>query len=295
MRSTGITLAAVAIMLGVVGCGTAPDTPPGSSEPRELTAAERDLLDEAEQTLTYRCMRQAGFEMYDAAPPEPAADLPFGNDDVSYARANGLGLGEVDLEQYRNQHPNMRYLKSLTPKRRDAYGTALNGEPGTDDVTVKLASGFAIRQSPDGCTAKAQTDLYGSFERWFRVRTQIENLPSQFMSNVFADRAYRLALANWSRCMARHGKRAEDPAALRERFTRLNQQDVVGGSRPSAAEIAAAVTEAGCARKSGLVRIGNDLQRRYSKQTWAAHRELVLDYQEMSVAALAKANEIAGG
>lgn len=239
-------------------------------------------------------MRDAGFEIFETKPPEEAKDLPFGNDDLSYAREHGLGLGIVNVDEYKKRSPNRRYLNSLTPESREPYSEALHGKDGENTVSVKLPSGWKIEHSRDGCQARAQAQLYGDFERWFVVQTKVENLSSEFMREVFEDPAYLEATAEWSSCMRDHGHKFENPSALRNHFRGVNQRDRSGRTESSESELDAAIAEVECVRRTDLVSLGEKLKRRYSERTYEANRKLVLDYQRISVAALTEAKAAVG-
>lgn len=284
MKRTGkltTALAAAALLAGATGCGvTNAEPPPG----RALTSEERALLGDAEQILVQRCMSEAGFRVYITDPPPQPSDLPYGNDSVAFARKHGLGLGAVNLDSYRENHPNTRYLERLSPKARKAYGEALHGRPGTRELTIKLPTGYTVQQNATGCTAQAQGQLYGGFERWFNVNTYVENLSPLYERRIQRDNGFLDALAGWQRCMRERGHTAASPYELRAQFTEREHG--------RADEVEAAVDEAGCATKTRLVRIGERLEQTSRTQVYQEHRELIEDYQALSVAALERARTI---
>ncbi|GAB3422340.1 hypothetical protein [Flindersiella endophytica] len=285
MKRTGklTTALAAAVVLagGVTGCGvTNAEPPPG----RALTSKERALLSDAEQILVQRCMSEAGFRVYLTDPPPQPSDLPYGNESVAFARKHGLGLGTVDLDSYRANHPNTLYLQRLSPKAQQAYGEALHGRRGTRELTIKLPTGYTVQQNPGGCTAQAQGQLYGGFERWFNVSTYVENLSPLYARKLEADQRFRKALNGWQRCMRERGHDAGSPDELRAQFTERK--------RAKADEIEAAAAEAECATKTRLVRIGEDLEQTYRRQVYQEHRDLIADYQALSVSALERARTI---
>lgn len=117
----------------------------------------------------------------------PARDLPFGNDSTAFAREHGLGFGTVNLAAFRA-------------------------------VTVTLPSGFQLSASTKGCNAEAADLLYGDFASWFRTRSLVEHLPSQYHAKIRADPRCKAALAGWASCMRKRGHDVRDPAELRRDF-----------------------------------------------------------------------------
>lgn len=267
----------------VTGCGvTNAEPPPG----RALTSKERALLSDAEQILVQRCMNEAGWKIFLTDPPPQPSDLPYGNASVAFARKHGLGLGTVDLDSYRANSPNGRYVQGLAPKARQAYSEALDGAPNAKVLSIKLPTGYTIEQNPTGCTAKAQDTLYGGFEHWFKVNTFVENLDPLYLRKVNEDKRLVGALSAWRTCMRERGYAADSPGKLRAQFTERRQ--------PRSVEVEAAVAEARCTTKTRLARIGNDLEQSYRKQVYQENRELITDYQALSVAALQRARTITG-
>jgi hypothetical protein len=284
MKPTGkltTAVAAVALLFGVAGCATTSAQPVTG---RALTSKERALLDDAEQLLMQRCMRDAGFEVFITEPPPQPSDLPYGNDDVAFAREHGLGLGAVDLDSYRANHPNTRYVQALPAKRKQQYGEALHGGPGARELMITLPTGYTVQQNPTGCTAQAQGTLYGGFEHWFQVNTFVENLSPLYQRKVDTDKRFLNALAGWRSCMRERGYTAESPGALRARFTERQHA--------KADERKAAVAEAECATKTRLVRIGEQLEETYRAEVYQEHRDLIADYQALSVSALQRARTL---
>jgi hypothetical protein len=284
MKRTGkltTALAAMALLAGATGCGvTNAEPPPG----RALTSKERALLSDAEQILVQRCMSEAGFKVYITDPPPQPSDLPYGNDSVAFARKNGLGLGAVDLDSYREKHPNTRYVQGLSPKAQKAYGEALHGRSSARELTIKLPTGYVVQQNPTGCTAQAQGQLYGGFEHWFNVRTYVENLSPLYERKIQKDKGFLTALARWESCMRGRGHTAGSPDELRASFTERKHS--------RAEKVDAAVAEAECATKTRLVRIGERLEQTNRTQVYQEHRKLIADYQALSVAALERARAI---
>jgi hypothetical protein len=279
--------AALVLTVGLlVGCASEPapmaaPEPTRTVVPRPLTTAERAELADAEAELTRRCMEREGFQLHLTKPPAGPPALPYGNDDLRFARCSGLGLPTVDTGKLREADPNIRYVASLPAERQRAYGRALNGDP-QQAMSAQLPDGSTDNMSRIGCSASAQSELYGDGERWFRVGAIVNYLPAEYLPKVGADRRFRTALAAWTACMRRAGHPVSGPDQLRAGFPAFR-------AVPSAEEIAAAIDEATCSRTSQLTATGLRLEREHQAMVYRAHRDLVLEYQTLSVAALARA------
>lgn len=284
MRLAKASMVIPALVVCLVGCAGAAgqSTPEPEPEPRALTKHERNVIDEAEGVLTQRCMERRGYRIFLTEPPEPAADLPYGNDDVEFAHQHGLGLGETLTTEERKSTLNGRYFTSLSEDQKNGYLEALNGS--TDhEVSVRLSSGQTVAASTESCTAEAQRELYGDFADWFRTSSRVGNLPQRYMPKVAKDPRYRRAEKAWATCMRNRDHKVARPAELRAKWTR---------SPDRRAERAAAVDEARCGRKSDLPDIGQQVERKYRERTHDAHRRLIRHYQVLSVAALQRARDV---
>ncbi|GLH96347.1 hypothetical protein Pa4123_16210 [Phytohabitans aurantiacus] len=277
---------AAALMLMGTGCGGSGDAPPDGG--RALTGAERKQISQAQTRLIAECMRRQGFEYFEVAEEAPQPpEFPYGNDDPAWAAAHGFGVAYAlrAVAAARAKDPNHTYVTELPAQRRDAYLAALDGDR-RDPVTVRLPDGKALHQSGQGCTAQAQRRLYGDLADWVRARAMVDRLPSEYTRQVTADPGYRTALRAWSGCMAARGYAAADPAQLRT----LVAPATTG--TPSDAEVRAAVAEAECAARTATVRTARELQRAHAERTYANHREVIAEYQKLSVHALNVALEI---
>lgn len=279
----GVPLAVLALIVSTAGCTgeTRPVAHNTENEARALTQEERATIDKAEGVLTQRCMVREGFKIFLTEPREQSKDLPYGNDDVQFARTHGLGLGAPVTSEAKHDTPNGRYFTALSDAEQTAYLEALNGDT-EHEVTVAV-DGQQVSASTRGCTAEAQDELYGSFTDWFRVSLRVQALTQLAGKNVAEDTDFLAARGAWARCMKQRGHMASSPAALREEFTQ---------SRRPRKETKAAVDEARCARQTKLTATGQRLEGKYSKYLYGTHRQLVTTYQTMSVTALQRALEI---
>lgn len=274
---------AAMLVLALVGCSMKSGAPP-RVEGRALTPEERSVLDRAEAELTAECMRRTGFEFFAATPPAPAREFPYGIDDRNWAKVHGFGLAESKVASDRliATDPNRRHFFSLSSKRRDEYLLALDGGR-RDPVTVRLPDGSVLSASTRGCTAEAESRLYGDFSRWFRTEAQIERFPAEYRALVRKDAAYLAAVGAWAACIHDKGYGAANPDQLRT----LVLEPLGEGWRVED-EIPAAVAEAECSDATRLVEIAEQVERAQAEKVYAAHREVIAEYQELSVAALGR-------
>ncbi|MFG1603219.1 hypothetical protein [Actinoplanes sp. NPDC049265] len=232
-------------------------------------------------------MRRQGFAYTVVEPAPDPGDFPYGNDDALFAARHGFGIAYAKeaVDATRERDPNRRYLAGLSAERREAYGVALDGDRA-DPVRVVLPDGAALHQSGRGCTSDAQRRLYGDLAAWLRTRTLVERLALDAGPGVAADPRYRAALATWAACMSRRGYRVTDPQHLRE----LVPPATHGG--PGAAEIRAATAEAGCASGARLVTTAGEVERSLADRAYIENREVIEEYQRLSVRALTVAQLI---
>ncbi|UYM07643.1 hypothetical protein [Solicola gregarius] len=273
-----LLIALLAIVVTIAGCGAPRESADGAPEGRTLTKAERAQISRAEGILTQRCMKQHGFRIFLTAPPKPPADLPYGNDDVDYARTHGLARGE-QVDPSRDGNANGRYFHGLSDTRSRQYLVALNGDVA-HEVSVRIG-GTEVSASTRGCTSAAQRALYGDFGRWFRTSTRVENLGGQYRRAVGMNPQYRKVERAWRICMRHRGYETKNPSELRLEF-----------KGTTADERRTAIAEARCAEATGLTRIGTRLEEHYQHKVYADNTAYVRAYQQMSVRALRKAKRI---
>ncbi|MER5216676.1 hypothetical protein ABT063_40635 [Streptomyces sp. NPDC002838] len=287
-----LALAAVTVGGCSVGGGaeTSLDVPAPVSTHSPVSTAERSLLYDAEQTLIRRCMSRHGFTVR-KVPEHPLPehrDFPYVVDDVAWAREHGYGS---DLERraraLRDTDPNRRYAESLGAERRAAAMDALHGRK-RNALTVTLPSGAEVGRSDEGCTAEAETELYGDLAAWFRAEAVTQAVSGLRRSQVTADPAYTGAVRAWSACMHGRGLPHPDPAAARARFL-----DTPGKGTPTE-ERRTAVAEAECALSSGLSDTVGRLTSRYGDALKAEHHSVFRERDRLRRAALPRARAIAG-
>ncbi|QMV24002.1 hypothetical protein GQS52_21915 [Streptomyces sp. SCUT-3] len=254
--------------------------------PRPLTAREKSLLYDAEQTLVQQCMREAGFRLW-KTPENPLPehrDFPYAVDDADWAREHGYGSGlRQRVERLRAEDPNRRYLQGLSPQRRQAAVTALNGTDPQDGPHATLPMGAQVSRSSEGCTSAAQRELYGDLDAWFTAQMITDTLPSIRRARVLDDAAYTTAVGKWSSCMRRRGHDHADPGEARAAFAEPH------GTAPSRREVRTAVDEAECAADSGLAATARRLDRHHGRRLDEQYRGEIRDRTRLERAALPRA------
>lgn len=278
----GGRLVAIALVALLGGCAAADADRPSDSL-SAIDAQERRLLDRAEMLLMADCMSRAGFEVIVTDPrdhPQQPLQFPYGIDDVAAARAQGFGLDTGAVDEARRTNPNQRYFDRLSPERQAAYQAALTGRR-RDPVTVELAGGYTVTAGSDGCSAEAIERLYGDFARWFRARTVVDNLASEYQADVYDDPRFVEAVSAWADCMRGRGYDVADPGALRERYA--------GGTD----ELPAAVAEAECSIQTRMVAIALELERDHAAEVRSVREEVITEYLTLATAALPLATTVA--
>ena len=264
-------------------------TAPSPARSTALTATEKSLLYDAEQTLIQRCMRQQGFRVWKVPehPVPEARNFPYVVNDAAWAKNHGYG-SELDrrARALRTSDPNRRYARSLTPRRHKAALTALHGKNG-HELKVQLLSGVEVTRSSDGCAAQAQIELYGDLAAWFRVEALSQELSSMRYRQVVSDPAFLARNRTWSACMLRKGFRYADPGAARDDFLNPSRQ------KSWQSEKRTALTEAHCATRSGLSATADQLSHGYGAALRSKYPDVFRDRTRMQIAALPRARSIA--
>jgi hypothetical protein len=233
-----------------------PHPSPVRSGETAVSATDANLLIEAEQALIHDCMRRHGFKYWPlpASQAYPVVRFPYVITSVSWARSHGfhdsLGLPV-------NSGPNQRYYGKLSDSEQSAYSNALVGRADAPSVTTPLPTGGIDGHSADGCQASADTELYGSYQAWFKASTVAYDLPVLWQSMVLGSPQYISAVSVWSACMREKGYRYSNPAEA------ASASGAQASPHPQPAEIAAAVAEVQCAYSTGLIRTANRLDREF--------------------------------
>ncbi|GGZ13264.1 hypothetical protein CP967_13455 [Streptomyces nitrosporeus] len=324
VRVSAVVLAVTGALAGcTTGTGGGGDRPGGPSRQndavaaagtpvdrgRELTGAERVLVERAEQMLVKECMAAEGFR-YWVGPLPTADDLEGGGyvlTDAGWAKRHGYGsrLRERAQEAQRTDR-NHAYVNGLTGGERARYGTVLEGTPAGGTVTAPLPGGGSVRTPRESCLAEAGRQLYGDFETWFRAEKTAMNLTPLYVPALVADERFVRAVQDWSACMRKKGHDYASPAEIREERAAsaagaAEAEPGAAEAEPGAAEAEAyaaevelAVAEATCAGATPLAATARALQTEYRDEKLQPYAEDIAAYRRMSLAALARAEKITG-
>lgn len=258
---------------------------------REVSAMEEDTLNQAEQVLISRCMREQGF-IFVPDLVRSAADRKFQYvvDDVDWAAQYGYGsnVGRAAVEA-KQADPNWRYFQALPPDQQRAALSALNGERPVG-LAVQIPGLGTIEASDQGCRAEAQEYLYGDLPTWFQVRTLVSNLRGLYIPNIVQDQRFTEAVADWAHCMRAAGHPYQSPDQIREELEEHTKDRAPTEAR--SLEIELAVAEATCARRTALATIATELDRYYGDQIRAQYRWEVETKRRLQIGALPRAKEV---
>lgn len=290
--ATGCTAAATA---DPAGSGRSHRAAERGGQGRELTDAEHILVQRAEQMLVKKCMEKAGFKYW--VGPLPAVDDLKGNGyvltDVDWAKRHGYGsrLQEKIQDAQRND-PNHAYANALAQKERARYDETLEGGPWSGMLTTELPGGGTIQTPRDSCQVDAKDQLYGDFETWFRVEKTATNLTPLYVSALLKDKRFVSALKEWSACMREAGHDYADPSEIRAQLPELTSG--LSSEKAYATEVELSVAEATCAVKTPLANTAHELENEYREKELQQYGNEVAAYERMSLAALARAEDITG-
>ncbi|MFF0108055.1 hypothetical protein [Streptomyces hirsutus] len=261
MRRALVSLCAVVTVVAAVttGCGDGGD---GRAQqdprprPRALTWQQELRVADAQQRLTKQCMNRQDFTYWEdrGLTLRESRPVRYVQDDVAWARTYGYG-GRIEAKslRVRESNPNGTYRRNLSPSRRIAFDTALDGGDGARMLTAPLPGGGETRKRVGGCTEEAERALYGDPAEWYRTGKIATGLNALYGNELMKDRHLTAAVRAWSRCMKRAGRPYEDPQAARE-AVRANAVRL-GADRAGeafAAERKTAVADATCARETSL-------------------------------------------
>ncbi|MGW4026489.1 hypothetical protein ACWEEL_34820, partial [Streptomyces sp. NPDC005009] len=100
------------------------------------------------------------------------------------------------------------------------------------------------------------------------------------------------ALASWSACMRRSGHTYADPSEIRRKLPEITEN--LSADKAYTVEVELATTEATCATTTPLSDIAQTLEDEYRAPVLQRYGDDIADYRHMSLAALARAEEITG-
>lgn len=261
-HKAAVAVAVIATTVGAIGLThTRSSTVP--QRPHALSEEEKDLLHEAEETLTRSCMAGKGFKTW-VVPRRPVPDdreFPYVVDDVEWASRHGYGSDILARRaEVRGSDPNRQYFAGLTPAERQRALDTLHGERTGKRVSVRPPNGMTVSRAAGGCAADAQKELYGDLETWFRVLTVTDALETLRSSMTTGDAEFAGLVKDWSACMRVRGLPYKTPQEARAEFLNPDHR------RSRKDEIRVAVIEARCAASSGLSRTAHRLDAQHDKR-----------------------------
>ncbi|MFF3932481.1 hypothetical protein [Streptomyces hirsutus] len=261
MRRALVSLCVVVAVV-TTGCGDGGDGGDGRAQqdprprPRALTWQQELRVADAQQRLTKQCMNRQGFTYWEdrGLTLRESRPVRYVQDDVAWARTYGYG-GRIEVKslRVREGNPNGTYRRNLSPSRRIAFDTALDGGGSARMLMASLPGGGETRKRVGGCTEEAERALYGDPAEWYRTGKIATGLNALYGKELMEDRHLTAAVRAWFRCMKRAGRPYEDPQAARE-AVRANAVRL-GADRAGeafAAERKTAVADATCARETSL-------------------------------------------
>ncbi|WP_229919868.1 hypothetical protein [Streptomyces minutiscleroticus] len=201
-------------------------------------------------------MNRKGFSYWEdrTLTLQESRPVRYVQDDVAWARTYGYG-GRIDAKGARlhEHNPNTTYRRSLSPSRRTAFDTALDGGDNARMLTASLPNGKEIQKIIGGCTEEAERTLYGDPAVWFRTSKTATGLNLLYGAKLMTDRELTAATKAWSRCMKQAGQHYKDPQAARDAIrARTSQLGAARADEAFTVERKTAVADATCARKTSL-------------------------------------------
>jgi hypothetical protein len=260
--------------VGPAGTGTGRTTGVGRGaaeirlplDPYVLSPHEMRTIGRAHGALVRACMARFGFHL--PAPADPVNGMRF----ARHERRYGV-LDETTAAKYGYQAPaEVRADRAAVRNRPPATGAEITAYTGRGLGTVN-----GVRVPDGGCTRDAGRALNlgrnvaaGGLQQPLALRLGLESYErSQRDGRVTA------AFGRWSRCMEARGYRYPDP------MTALADPRFDGGTSPE--QVATAVTDVTCKRRTGLVEVWSAVEAEHQR------RQILANQAELNL--LRKANQ----
>jgi hypothetical protein len=256
---------AMLVAVGLLsGCTSArPESAPAGPPPR-LSEETVDLITDsgtypeqrwrlrvADETLTARCMRAAGFTWTGSAQPPTRHGAA---QELADARRHGYGMSDTAAPA---DPAGTADGNAAEGPRRQA---ALFGPD--DDFAQLVIDGHASYQFPrTGCMAQAHTAVYGSLDAWARITYVPQEINLTLGWQARSAHRYQAALKQWQTCMRNHRYTYHSPADILDQLATKYLSDHEPLARRRAAEIRLAVQDVSCGQHVGL-KSTEDLLRR---------------------------------
>ncbi|WP_326883909.1 hypothetical protein [Actinocrinis sp.] len=277
----GTASARGAVAVNSSGSGTA-------AGPRSVSAADADVLYQAEQLMVRDCMARQGFTYFPVprVPVPGDRQFPYVVDDVAWASAHGYGRDlQSEIEQQAAGSPGARYEHSLTPQRLQQFGQALYG---TRDavMTVPNLLGGTLGHDANGCAAQVWQQLYGNSSAWFAASETVQESAAIREGDVQRSAPFQQALPRWSACMRGRGLTAASPAQSRSQRLASHEPNA------EQLDVRAAVAEAQCAQSTGLATLADHLDATYAATVYQQFKAQFDTMYALQVAALPRARSV---
>ena len=270
-----VVTTAMLVVVGLLsGCTPVrPESAP-TGPPQRLSEEAVDLVTEsgtypeqrwrlrlADEKLTARCMRAAGFTWTGSAQPPPRRDAA---QRLADARRHGYGMSDPAPAD----PPGKADDKAAKDPRRQA---ALFGP---DDAFDKLIiDGHASYQFPrTGCMAQAHIAVYGSLDAWARISYVPQEINLTLGDRARSDPRYQASLHRWQACMAAHQYAYGSPSEVIKKLTATYRNDHEPLNQRRSTEIKIAVQDITCNQQAGLTSTESALRREYAQRLDAAAR-----------------------
>ncbi|MFI7601840.1 hypothetical protein [Actinoplanes sp. NPDC049681] len=268
--------AAMLVAVGLLsGCtSTRPESVPAAA-PARLSEETVDLVTEsgtypeqrwrvrvADETLTARCMRAAGFTWTGSARPPTRRSAA---QELADARRHGYGMSDVGAPADPAEKADDKAAGD--PRRQAALF-------GPDNAFARLViDGHASYQFPRaGCMAQAHIAVYGSLDAWARITYVPQEINLTLGGRARSDARYQGALRGWQTCMAAHHHTYASPHALIAHLARKYRNDREPLAQRRSAEIRLAVQDLTCNQHAGLNATDAALRREYAQDLSPAER-----------------------
>lgn len=268
--------AAMLVAVGLLsGCtSTRPESVPGAA-PARLSEETVDLVTEsgtypeqrwrvrvADETLTARCMRAAGFTWTGSARPPTRHSAA-----QELADAHRHGYGMSDLAAPADPAERADDNAAGHPRRQAALF-------GPDHAFAQLViDGHASYQFPrTGCMAQAHIAVYGSLDAWARITYVPQEINLTLGGQARSHARYQAALRRWQTCMAAHHHTYASPHALITQLATKYRNDHEPLAQRRSAEIKLAVQDITCNQHAGLNSTDAALRREYAQNLSPAER-----------------------
>lgn len=229
-----------------------------------ISADDEATIVRAENVLAQKCMRSKGLELpksltLTTGPEPPAPYVLFGLIDMDSAKVYG----------YREPSP--------------PAGPEKDAPPARDEVTSSVEQAYfgnpGIRNG--GCEGEARTKLGGQDPKTlFMV---VQQLRSETLSATYRDSRVMATVSQWSACMKQAGYDYKSPLAPGHDKSLLGRGlPIPAGATlppPSPAEIAAAVTDITCKRRTQYLQTATLVSAAYEREIIKKQAKVLQDAQ----------------